>query len=83
MFSGPWVLKDLNKEKNVKKIEKKLHVLSKNVKTRDGKMLRPLNYHQKLRSNLFLKPKGGSLTPKAEKNQKRSKIFKKLEKIAK
>ena len=34
----------------------------KNAKISDGKTLKPLQYHYKLRSNLFLKPKGGSLT---------------------
>ena len=38
-----------------KELKKKLHVLSKNVKIRDDKILKPLNYHQKLRSNLFKK----------------------------
>ena len=71
MFSGPWVWKFLGLErKKRQKILKKLHVLSKKAKIRDGKMLKPLNYHQKLRINLFVKPKGGSLTHRADKNVK-------------
>ena len=57
-----------------------MHVLSKkNTKIRDGKMLKPLHYHYKLRSNLFSKPKGGSLTPMADKNQKFSKSLKEMQ----
>ena len=44
----------------------------KDLNIRDGKMLKPLHYHQKLRRNLFLKPKGGFFTPRADKNQKMS-----------
>ena len=43
-------------------------------------MLQPLHYHWKLYSNnQLLKPRGGSLTSRANKNQK-LKNFKKLEK---
>ena len=83
MFSDPLVWKDLNKEKMSKNLIKKLHVLPKNSKIWDGKMLKPLNYHQKLRRNLFVKPKEGSLTPRADKKSKNVKNFKKLEKNCK
>ena len=44
-FSGPWVLKDLNKEKKVKKFLKNCTFCQKNAKIRDGKILKPLHYH--------------------------------------
>ena len=47
-------------------------------------MLKPFHYNKKQCSNFLSNPRGGSLTPRADKNQKKiSKIFKKLEKIAK
>ena len=53
--------------------------VKKNAKFRDAKMLKPFHYHQKLCRNLLLKPRGGSLTPRANKNKKsqRLKILKK------
>ena len=45
MFSGPWVWKDLHKEKNVKIWKNCTFCQKKNAKIRDGKMLKPLNYH--------------------------------------
>ena len=44
-FSAPSVRKDVNNEKSMKIIEKNLHVLSKNAKIRDAKMLKQLHYH--------------------------------------
>ena len=46
-------------------------------------MLKPFHYNWKQCSNLLSNPRGGSLTPRADKNQKMSNIFKNLEKIAK
>ena len=66
MFSGHWVWKDLNKGKNVN-LKKNSTFCQKNAKIRNGKMLKPLHCHKKLRSNLFLKPKEGSSTPRADK----------------
>ena len=54
--------------------------VKKNAKIRDGKMLKPLNYHQKLRSNLSVKPKGDSGTPRADKNKNNAKNFQKAKK---
>ena len=55
-----------------------MHVLSKNAKIREVKMLKPLHYHSKLCSNILKNPRGSSLTPRAERTQKWQKLSKGL-----
>ena len=72
MFSGPWVWKNLNKEKMLN------CTFCQNIaKIRDVKMLKPFHYHQKQCINLLSNLRGGSLAPRADKNQKISKKFQK------
>ena len=78
MFFSPWVWKDLNKETNVKKFEKIARFVKKIAKIRDVKMLKPFHYHYKQCSNLLSNPRGGSLTPRADK--KNEKCQKKIQK---
>ena len=63
--------------KNVKKV----HVLSKKTKTRDGKMFKSFYYHYKLCSNLLSNSRGGSLTPRAKKTLKNDESLQRLKKL--
>ena len=69
MFPGPWVWKDLNKEK-CQKNWKKFHVLSKDAKIRDVDMWNHSITTRNYAVTYYKTPRGGSLTPGADKNQK-------------